>query len=96
MLTLLLVFLFLNPIVDSHGITCEISGVHIEKQMTYVQVTYESGKWGVYFLANTETPETIVQKGVLLDEKTGLKLFPLSDTWKYVKQKEYTSYAKSP
>jgi len=96
MITLLILFLFLNPIIDSQGVSGEITGVHIEKEMTYVQVTYKTGKWGVYFLPEvTDSYEKVVSTGTLLNEKSGLQLFPLSDTWQYVKQKEYVSYTKS-
>jgi hypothetical protein len=87
MLSVLLILSML--VTDLNGVSGTVKGVHVENDFTYVQV-YFGEKWVVYGLPHkAESIEQVVEQGFMLDEDTGLKLFPLSSTWDYIKKRDY-------
>lgn len=87
-------------VIDGNGITGEVMDLHVSKlyKVTYAQVVFDfdSVTWGVYLIPGLHDDAAIVVKdGNLLKMKTGAELYPLSDEWKYITQKQFNSLIKS-
>lgn len=100
LLMLIATTLMAQRVIDGNGITGEVMDLQQQRKytVTYVQVVFDfdSVTWGVYLLDGLhDDAAKVVKQGNLLKMKMGADLYPLSDEWNYITQRQFNAAIKS-
>lgn len=96
---LLQLYVAAQPVKDYNGLTGQVVDLHVNKiyKVTYVQVVFDfdSVTWGVYLINGVyDDAAKVVAEGNLLKMKAGAELYPMSDDWKYISNKQWKDHTK--